>query len=91
MAEVRFPFLFASHEYRPDSGGDGQFRGGTGGIVEMVIETDKPAVGNTAGDGVQHGARGVLGGADGAPHHYVLRLAKGGEKVLKTKVVGVVI
>ena len=52
VAEVRFPFLFASHEYRPDSGGDGQFRGGTGGIVEMVIETDKPAVGNTAGDGV---------------------------------------
>jgi len=57
----------------------------------MVIETENPAVGNTAGDGVRHGARGLLGGADGAPHHYVLQRAKGGEKVLKTKEVGVVI
>lgn len=91
VAEVRFPFLFLAHEYLPNSGGDGQFRGGTGGSLDMVIETAKPALGNTAGDGVRHGARGILGGEDGKPHHYVLRSAKGGDRVLKTKEVGVVI
>ncbi|MFM9937890.1 MAG: hydantoinase B/oxoprolinase family protein [Hyphomicrobiaceae bacterium] len=91
VAEVRFPFLFVSHEYLPNSGGDGQFRGGTGGTLDMVIETAKPALGNTAGDGVRHGARGMLGGKDGKPHHYVLRSAKGGDRVLATKTVGVVI
>lgn len=91
VAEVRFPFLFLNHEFLANSGGDGQYRGGTGGTLEMVIETEKPALGNTAGDGVRHGARGILGGHDGAPHHYVLRSATKGDRVLKTKEVGVVI
>lgn len=89
VAEVRFPFLFLHHEYRPDSGGAGQHRGGTGADLEMVIETAKAAVGNTAGDGVRHGARGMLGGQDGAPHHYLLRSANGHERVLQTKQVGI--
>ena len=83
------PFLFLHHEYRPDSGGAGQYRGGTGADLEMVIETGKTAVGNTAGDGVRHGARGMLGGNDGAPHHYLLRHADGRERELKTKEVGI--
>ena len=91
VAEVRFPFLFLHHEYRPDSAGDGQHRGGTGGDLEMVIETAKSAVANTAGDGIRHGARGMLGGADGLPHHYVLRRASGEDMVLATKTVGIVI
>jgi N-methylhydantoinase B len=91
VAEVRFPFLFLHHEFRADSGGDGKFRGGTGGELDMRIEVAKPAVGNTAGDGVRHGARGMLGGRDGAPHHYMLRAADGSERVLATKEVGIVI
>src|SRR6266436_3606307 len=50
VTEVRFPLFFQTHEFRPDSGGAGQYRGGPGGIVEMVVETEEPAVGNTAGD-----------------------------------------
>ena len=65
VTEVRFPLFFKRHEFRPDSGGDGQFRGGPGGIVEMVVETEEPAFANTAGDGVVHGACGILGGKDG--------------------------
>ena len=63
------------HEFRPDSGGAGQYRGGPGGIVEMVVETAEPALGNTAGDGVRHGACGILGGEDGAaaPLHALFR------------------
>src|SRR5262249_32332235 len=72
VPEVRFPLFFRRHEFRPDSGGPGQYRGGPGGVVEMVVETAAPAVGNTAGDGVRYGACGILGGADGGPHRYTL-------------------
>jgi N-methylhydantoinase B len=91
VAEARFPFLFLHHEYRAGSGGDGQYRGGTGADLEMVIETEKPAVANTAGDGIRHGARGMLGGEDGLPHHYVLKRASGKEVVLHTKTVGITV
>jgi N-methylhydantoinase B len=91
VAEARFPFLFLHHEYRPDSAGDGEFRGGTGGDLEMVIETAKTAVGNTAGDGIRHGARGILGGEDAKPHHYILKRRTGEEIVLGTKTVGIAI
>jgi N-methylhydantoinase B len=89
VAEARFPLLFLRHEYRPDSGGDGRYRGGTGADLEMVVETEKPALGNTAGDGVRHGARGLLGGVDGATHHYVLRSPGRPDRVLATKEVGI--
>ncbi|MGN8550147.1 hydantoinase B/oxoprolinase family protein [Bradyrhizobium sp. 13971] len=55
----------------------------------MVLETQKPAKGNTAGDGARHGPCGMLGGKDGKPHHYRL-LSEGREpRVLKTKEVGI--
>jgi N-methylhydantoinase B len=72
VAEVRFPLFFARHEFRPDSGGDGRFVGGAGCDLEFTVETDAACVANTAGDGVRHGACGLLGGEDGAPHRYVL-------------------
>jgi N-methylhydantoinase B len=72
VTEARFPLFFRRHEFRPDSGGAGKYRGGPGGVVEMVVETEEPAVANTAGDGVRHGACGILGGLDGRPHRYML-------------------
>ena len=74
--EVRFPLFFRRHEFRPDSGGDGRYRGGPGGELELVIETTQPAVANTAGDGVKYGACGLLGGADGKPHSYWLAIRR---------------
>ncbi len=92
VAEVRFPLFFRRHQFRPDSGGDGQYRGGPGGDLEFAVEVAEPAVGNTAGDGVKYGACGILGGQDGKPHHYVLRSAGGREdRVLRTKEVGILI
>src|SRR5258705_11439010 len=89
VAEVRFPLHFRRHEFRPGSGGDGQHRGGLGVALDMVLEIDKPAKGNTAGDGARHGPCGMLGGEDGQPHHYRL-LSEGREpRVLRTKEVGV--
>ena len=53
VAEVRFPLHFRHHEFRAGSGGDGQFRGGLGVALDLVLETAKPALANTAGDGVR--------------------------------------
>jgi N-methylhydantoinase B len=91
VTEVRFPLFFRRHEFRPDSGGDGQYRGGPGCIAEIAVEIAEPALGNTAGDGVRHGACGILGGSDGAPHHYVLRSAGRPDRDIKTKEVGLAI
>jgi len=91
VTEVRFPLFFKTHEFRPDSGGAGEFRGGPGGIVEMVVETTEPAIGNTAGEGVRHGACGILGGADGETHRYTLYSGNNEPRPIKTKEVGLVI
>jgi N-methylhydantoinase B len=88
VTEVRFPLFFRRHEFRPDSAGDGQYRGGAGAVLDLVAEIDEPARANTAGDGVRYGACGMAGGKDGLPHYYRLR-SGGRDRVLKTKEVGV--
>lgn len=88
VAETRFPLFFEHHEFRPDSAGLGKYRGGTGAVLRLRVETDEPAVANTAGDGVRHGPYGILGGTDGLPHHYRLVLSRN-ERTLKTKEVGI--
>ncbi|MCG8545173.1 MAG: hydantoinase B/oxoprolinase family protein [Alphaproteobacteria bacterium] len=88
VAETRFPLYFRRHEFRPDSGGDGRFVGGAGCDLEMILETEAPAVANVAGDGARHGARGMLGGADGAPHRYVMRPPGADKIALASKVEG---
>lgn len=90
MAEARFPLLFEHHEYLPGSAGDGTHRGGFGAELRLKIESDGPCRANTAGDGARHGAAGMCGGRDGAPHRYGLHGAAG-ERVLRTKEVGIAI
>lgn len=89
MAEARFPLFFRRHEVRPGSAGAGTHRGGLGAELELAIETDSVARANTAGDGARHGAAGMSGGADGAPHRYTLRRLDGTERDLRTKESGV--
>jgi N-methylhydantoinase B len=91
VTEVRFPLFFRRHEFRPNSGGVGKYRGGPGGVAEIVVETAEPAVGNTAGDGVRYGACGILGGADGVPHRYMLNSKERPPRAIKTKETGLVI
>jgi N-methylhydantoinase B len=64
---------------------------GPGGIVEMDVETAEPAVANTAGDCVRHGACGIAGDADGAPHRYTLYSDGRSPRPIKTKETGLVI
>jgi N-methylhydantoinase B len=89
VAEARFPLHFRRHEFLPDSGGDGQFRGGLGVALDLVFETEKPALGNTAGEGTRHGSCGMLGGKDSAPHRYRLLSAGREPRELRTKEVGI--
>src|SRR3954449_812567 len=88
-AAVRFPLHFRHHEFRPGSGGDGQFRGGLGVALDLVLETAKPALANTAGDGARYGPCGMLGGEDGIPHDYRLISAGRAPRILRTKEVGI--
>jgi N-methylhydantoinase B len=87
--EARFPLYFRHHEFRPDSGGDGKFRGGLGVSLDLVVETAKPARANTAGEGTKHGGCGMLGGSDGLPHQYTLVSQGRAPRVLRTKEVGI--
>src|SRR5436309_13669628 len=89
VAEVRFPLRFRHHEFRDGSGGDGQFRGGLGVSLDLVLETAKPALANTAGDGARYGPCGMLGGEDGLPHDYRLISAGRPPRILRTKEVGI--
>ena len=89
--EVRFPLFFRRHEFRPDSGGEGQYRGGVGGELELELETKEPALANTAGEGIKYGACGLFGGSDGRPHSYWLQSAGHPDRPLKTKETGIVL
>lgn len=87
VAEARFPLRFDRHEFRPGSGGDGQFRGGLGVALDLCVEV--PVIAHTAGDGVRHAPPGVNGGQDGAPHRYRIAEADGaGGRDLPTKAFG---
>jgi N-methylhydantoinase B len=88
VAETRFPLFFKRHEFRPDSGGAGKFRGGVGSVLELRVETTAPAQANTAGEGVKYAPYGLLGGHDGLPHRYRLLSGKT-SRTLKTKEVGI--
>ena len=89
VAEVRFPLHFRKHEFRQDSGGDGEYRGGLGVDLELLIETETPVSVNTAGEGVRYGACGLLGGEAGAPHCYRVLSDDREPRDLPTKAVGI--
>jgi N-methylhydantoinase B len=55
------------------------------------VETETDCVANTAGDGARHGACGLLGGADGAPHRYLMRVPNQVAEVLATKREGITV
>jgi N-methylhydantoinase B len=89
VAEARFPLHFRHHEFLADSGGDGQHRGGLGVALDLVVETEKSALGNTAGDGIRYGACGMLGGKNATPHRYRLLSEGRPPRDLHTKETGI--
>ncbi|MGQ4809861.1 hypothetical protein NKDENANG_03297 [Candidatus Entotheonellaceae bacterium PAL068K] len=90
VTEERFPFFIECNELRPDSGGDGTWRGGLGASFAMIYEGAESAKLNTAGDGVVTPPYGLHGGEPGKPHIYRL-ISNGTERVLGSKETGVVV
>lgn len=64
--ETIAPLVFWQKEYRPDSGGAGQWRGGTGQIMEIGHAEDAPFAISSMFDRIEHPPRGRNGGANGA-------------------------
>jgi N-methylhydantoinase B len=66
ISENSAPLIIWRKEYRPGSGGIGEFRGGVGQIMEFGHADDEPFVVSKMFDRVQHPPRGRLGGGPGA-------------------------
>ena len=64
--EAVSPLLFWKKEYRQDSGGAGEFRGGLGQIMEVSSLDDAPFSLSAYYDRIDHPPRGRDGGHDGA-------------------------
>ena len=90
LTEERFPLLVMKNDMRPDSAGDGRWRGGLGAVCEIVYEGADEARLNTAGDGTVNPPFGLFGGGPGRPHVYSV-ISDGVETVLPSKKVGVVV
>jgi N-methylhydantoinase B len=61
------PIVIWRKELRPDSGGEGAFRGGLGQIMEIAAEEGHEFDFSAMFDRIAHPARGRDGGGDGAP------------------------
>ncbi|HEX7037074.1 MAG TPA: hydantoinase B/oxoprolinase family protein [Pseudomonadales bacterium] len=83
--EVTTPLVIWRREYRIDSGGPGELRGGLGQVIEVGHRDGAPFVVSKMFDRVQHPARGRQGGAAGAPGRVYLRDAEGRQTVLRGK------
>jgi N-methylhydantoinase B len=67
ITENSAPLIMWRKEFRPDSGGAGQFRGGVGQVMEFAHADDEAFAVSKMFDRVRHPARGRQGGEPGAP------------------------
>jgi N-methylhydantoinase B len=65
IIETLSPVVFWKKEYRPDSGGPGEHRGGLGQIMEMSNGESAPMIISATFDRIAHPARGSGGGHNG--------------------------
>ena len=75
------PVILWRKELKPDSGGAGRTRGGTGQIMEIATKGDLEFAVNATFDRIANAPKGREGGLNGAPG--VVRLASG--RILRTK------
>jgi len=71
--EVTTPLVIWRREYRVDSAGTGEFRGGLGQVIEVAHRHGEPFVVSKMFDRVEHPPRGRRGGGDGAPGKVYVR------------------
>ncbi len=66
VIESLSPIVMHRREYRADSGGAGEFRGGLGQIMEVSVRGDRPFTLSPLFDRTQFAAQGYAGGEPGA-------------------------
>jgi len=67
ITENSAPLVIWKKEFRPGSGGAGEFRGGVGQVMEFAHATGEAFLVSKMFDRIEHPARGRPGGAPGAP------------------------
>ena len=67
ITENASPLIIWQKEYRPDSAGNGQFRGGFGQIMEFGHSNNEAFAVSKMFDRIDHPPRGRHGGGNGAP------------------------
>jgi N-methylhydantoinase B len=72
VIESLAPIHIFKREYRMDSGGPGQFRGGLGQTMEVGVTTNEPYVFSSLFDRTHYPAAGYAGGEPGALAHIEL-------------------
>ncbi len=75
--EATSPLLIWRKEYRTDSAGAGQFRGGLGQVIEVAHARGQPFVISKMFDRIDHPARGLRGGGAGAPGRVYVKAGAG--------------
>ena len=65
ILEAAYPVQFTQWGLRPDSGGDGQYRGGLGAVYEIELLEEK-ATAFLFGERGKYAPQGVVGGGEGA-------------------------
>jgi N-methylhydantoinase B len=85
VSEATTPLIVWRKEYRTDSGGDGEHRGGLGQTVEIAHLRERPFVISKMFDRLLHPARGRFGGGAGAPGRVYYRDQAGNRQDLAGK------
>lgn len=86
MFEIQDPHFLIKHEYKKDSAGAGQWRGGLGVETRFEIYGEN-VTGISFGDGVEEAARayGLFGGKQGTVNTVTLHYPDGTKKTAKSK------
>jgi N-methylhydantoinase B len=81
--EYAYPLRVTRHSLRPESGGDGKYRGGDGVVREIEVLVDAEVT--LLADRREHGPYGLAGGKDGAPGKAIVIREDGSRQELPGK------
>lgn len=89
ILEAAYPVRFTQWALRPDSGGDGEYRGGLGAIYEIELLEQEAKVA-LFGERGRYAPQGVVGGGEGAKNHFAFEQDHGWEEPpMASKMVGI--
>ncbi|MBX2824711.1 MAG: hydantoinase B/oxoprolinase family protein [Gammaproteobacteria bacterium] len=89
ILEAAYPVMFRRWALRPDSGGEGEYRGGLGAVYEIEL-LEESATGFLFGERGRFPPQGVAGGEEAACNRFVYEQEDGlHEPPMKSKMVGI--